>query len=166
MVGGVRLVYEIFEGIQAFNEGHAQEGIEHIFNVLFGVAQGAYLGFIGAAIEPMPVADGSTRLWNGDVRPFEARRPPPVEAEQDAWGVWRTTDEAWVRIEDRYFEVQGARDNLSLRLPSGHRGVTPPLEWSRVRGWQWAHRNPLQRGNLELLRTFAETPAELDNRRS
>ncbi|NUT87428.1 leucine-rich repeat domain-containing protein [Pseudomonas corrugata] len=163
VVGGVRLVYEIFEGIQAFNEGHAQEGIEHIFNVLFGVAQGAYLGFIGAAIESMPVADGSTRLWNGDVRPFEARRLPPVEAEQDAWGVWRTTDAAWVRIEDRYFEVQGTQDNLSLRLPSGHRGVTPPLEWSRARGWQWAHRNPLQRGNLELLRTFAETPAELDN---
>ncbi|CAN1601015.1 dermonecrotic toxin domain-containing protein [Pseudomonas mediterranea] len=163
VVGGVRLVYEIFEGIQAFNEGHAQEGIEHIFNVLFGVAQGAYLGFVGGAIEPMPMADGSTRLWNGDVRPFEARRLPPVEAEQDAWGVWRTTDAAWVRIEDRYFEVQGIQDNLSLRLPSGHRGVVPPLEWSRARGWQWAHRNPLQRGNLELLRTFADTPAELDN---
>ncbi|MCJ8207553.1 DUF6543 domain-containing protein [Pseudomonas sp. RGM2987] len=162
-VGGVRLVYEIFEGIQAFNEGHAQEGIEHIFNVLFGIAQGAYLGFIGGAVEPMPVADGTTRLWNGDVRAFEAQRLPPLEAEQDAWGVWRTTDEAWVRIEDRYFEVQGARDNLSLRLPSGHRGVRPPLEWSRSRGWQWAHRNPMQRDNLALLRTFAETPAELDN---
>ncbi|TWC11464.1 MULTISPECIES: dermonecrotic toxin domain-containing protein [unclassified Pseudomonas] len=162
-VGGVRLVYEIFEGIQAFNEGHAQEGIEHIFNALFGVAQGAYLGFIGAAIEPMPVADGTTRLWNGDVRPFEAQRLPPLEAEQDAWGVWRTADEAWVRIEDRYFEVQGTQDNLRLRLPSGHRGVTPPLEWSRTRGWQWAHRNPMQRSNLELLRTFTETPAELDD---
>ncbi|MBT2339792.1 MULTISPECIES: dermonecrotic toxin domain-containing protein [Pseudomonas] len=163
VVGGVRLVYEIFEGIQAFNEGHAQEGIEHIFNVLFGVAQGAYLGFVGAVIEPMPVADGSTRLWNGDMRPFEARRLPPVEAEQDAWGVWRTPGEAWVRIEDRYFEVQGAQDNLMLRLPAGHRGVTPPLQWSRARGWQWAHRNPLQRDNLALLRTFAETPAELDD---
>jgi Leucine-rich repeat (LRR) protein len=163
VVGGVRLVYEIFEGIQAFNEGHAQEGIEHIFNVLFGIAQGAYLGFVGSAIEPMPVADGTTRLWNGDVRPFEARRLPPVAAEQDAWGVWRTPDEAWVRIEERYFEVQGTRDNMSLRLPSGHKGVTPPMQWNRTRGWQWAHRNPLQRGNLELLRTFAETPAELDN---
>ncbi|SCX76558.1 dermonecrotic toxin domain-containing protein [Pseudomonas sp. NFACC37-1] len=162
-VGGVRLVYEIFEGIQAFNEGHAQEGIEHIFNALFGVAQGAYLGFIGAAIEPMPVADGTTRLWNGDVRPFEAQRLPPVDAEQDAWGVWRTEDEAWVRIEDRYFEVQGTRDNVNLRLPPGHTGVAPPLEWNRTRGWQWAHRNPLQRSGLELLRTFAETPAELDD---
>src|SRR3546814_19888778 len=57
-VGGVRLVYEIFEGIQAFNEGHAQEGIEHIFNVLFGIAQGAYLGFVGGVVEPMPVGDG------------------------------------------------------------------------------------------------------------
>ncbi|WP_122568570.1 dermonecrotic toxin domain-containing protein [Pseudomonas viridiflava] len=162
-VGGVRLVYEIFEGIQAFNEGHAQEGIEHIFNVLFGVAQGAYLGFVGGSVEPMPVRDGTTRLWNGDVSAFEAQRLPPVEAEQDAWGVWRTEDEAWVRIEDRYFEVQGAQDALNLRLPTGHQGVTPPLEWSRARGWQWAHRNPLQRDNLALLRTFAETPAELDD---
>ncbi|QGA50210.1 leucine-rich repeat domain-containing protein [Pseudomonas brassicacearum] len=162
-VGGVRLVYEIFEGIQAFNEGHAQEGIEHIFNVLFGIAQGAYLGFVGGTVEPMPVGDGSTRLWNGDVRPFEARRLPPVEAEQDAWGVWRTTNEAWVRIDDRYFEVQGTNDALDLRLPAGHQGVRPPLEWSRARGWQWAHRNPLQRGRLELLRNFAETPTELDD---
>ncbi|WP_311198547.1 dermonecrotic toxin domain-containing protein [Pseudomonas brassicacearum] len=76
-VGGVRLVYEFFEGIQAFNEGHAQEGIDHIFNVLFGIAQGAYLGFIGGAVEPMPVRDGTTRLWNGDVTPFQARRRPP-----------------------------------------------------------------------------------------
>ena len=163
-VGGVRLVYEIFEGIQAFNEGHAQEGIEHIFNVLFGVAQGAYLGFVGGTVEPMSVGDGTTRLWNGDVRPFEARHLPPVAAEQDAWGVWRTPNEAWVRIEDRYFEVQGTGDALDLRLPAGHKGVRPPLEWSRARGWQWAHRNPLQRGRLELLRNFAETPAELDDR--
>ncbi|CAH0188695.1 leucine-rich repeat domain-containing protein [Pseudomonas brassicacearum] len=162
-VGGVRLVYEIFEGIQAFNEGHAQEGIEHIFNVLFGIAQGAYLGFVGGTVEPLPVADGSTRLWNGDVRPFEARRLPPVEAERDAWGVWRTTNEAWVRIDDRYFEVHGTNDALNLRLPAGHQGVRPPLEWSRARGWQWAHRNPLQRGRLELLRNFAETPSELDD---
>nr|WP_288910747.1 DUF6543 domain-containing protein [uncultured Pseudomonas sp.] len=162
-VGGVRLVYEFFEGIQALNEGHAQEGINHIFNVLFGVAQGAYLGFIGGAVEPMPVHDGTTRLWNGDVTPFQARRLPPVEAEQDAWGVWRTPDEAWVRIDGRYFEVQGTGEALALRLPAGHRGVTPPLEWSRARGWQWAHRNPLQRSNLELLRNFAETPAELDD---
>lgn len=162
-VGGVRLVYEIFEGIQAFNQGHAQEGIEHIFNVLFGIAQGAYLGFVGGSVEPMPVSDGTMRLWNGDVSPFEAQRLPPVEAEQDAWGVWRTTDEAWVRIEDRYFEVEGTQDALSLRLPAGHRGVRPPLEWSRARGWQWAHRNPMQRDNLALLRTFAETPADLDD---
>jgi len=162
-VGGVRLVYEFFEGIQAFNEGHAQEGIDHIFNVLFGVAQGAYLGFIGGAVEPMPMRDGTTRLWNGDVTPFQARRLPPIEAEQDAWGVWRTTDEAWVQVEGRYFEVQGTADAVDLRLPADHRGVTPLLEWNRARGWQWAHRNPLQRGNLELLRNFVETPAELDD---
>ncbi|WP_434563564.1 dermonecrotic toxin domain-containing protein [Pseudomonas sp. Z4-20] len=162
-VGGVRLVYEIFEGIQAFNQGQAQEGIEHIFNVLFGIAQGAYLGFIGGAIEPMQVHDGSTRLWNGDVTPFQARRLPPVEAQQDAWGVWRTTDKAWVRIDDRYFEVQGTGDALDLSLPVGHRGVRPPLAWSRARGWQWAHRDPMQWGNLDLLRSFAETPGELDD---
>lgn len=162
-VGGVRLLYEVFEGIQAFNEGHAQEGIEHIFNVLFGVAQGAYLGFVGGAMEPMPISDGTLRLWNGDVAPFEARRPPPRHAEQDIWGVWRTTSQAWVQIEGRYFEVQGSADELGLRLPSAHKGVRPPLEWSRARGWQWAHRNPLQRDNLALLRNFAETPAELDD---
>ncbi|WP_413770323.1 hypothetical protein, partial [Vibrio vulnificus] len=84
-----------------------------------------YLGFIGGAVEPMPMRDGTTRLWNGDVTPFQARRPPPIEAEQDAWGVWRTTDEAWVQIEGRYFEVQGTADVLDLRLPADHRGVTP-----------------------------------------
>lgn len=162
-VGGVRLVYEVFEGIQAFNEGHAQEGINHIFNVLFGVAQGAYLGFIGGAVEPVPLRDGTTRLWNGDVKPFRARRLPPMEAEQDAWGVWRTEDAAWVEVETHYYEVQGTGDAVSLRLPRDHHGVTPILEWSRRRGWQWAHRNPLQRGNLALLRNFAETPGELDD---
>jgi hypothetical protein len=162
-VGGVRLVYEIFEGIQAFNEGHAQEGIDHIFNVLFGIAQGAYLGFVGAAIEPMPVRDGTLRLWNGDVTPFEARRLPGAEAEQDTWGIWRSQDAAWVRIDGRYFEVQGQGPDVELRLPAGHRGVVPPLEWNRSRGWQWAHRNPLQRDNLLLLRNVAETPTELDD---
>ncbi|MBV4551945.1 leucine-rich repeat domain-containing protein [Pseudomonas sp. SWRI102] len=162
-VGGVRLVYEIFEGIQAFNEGHAQEGIDHIFNVLFGIAQGAYLGFTGAAIEPMPVKDGTLRLWNGDVTPFQTRRLPGMEAEQDAWGVWRTPSEAWVRIDDHYFEVQGQGSSVELRLPAGHRGVTPPLEWSRTRGWRWAHQNPLHRNNLQLVHNFAETPAELDD---
>ncbi|MDO7899380.1 dermonecrotic toxin domain-containing protein [Pseudomonas citrulli] len=162
-VGGVRLLYEVFEGIQAFNAGHAQEGIEHLFNALFGVAQGAYLGFVGAVIEPMPVHDGTLRLWNGDVTPFQARQLPPVEAVQDAWGVWRTDDHAWVRIDERYFEVQGSADTLNLRLPSTHRGVTPLLEWSRDGGWQWVHRNPLQRNNLQLLRTFEQTPVELDD---
>jgi len=163
-VGGVRLVYEFFEGIQAFNEGHAQEGINHIFNVLFGIAQGAYLGFVGGAVEPMPLSDGTTRLWNGDVTSFQARGRPPMEAEQDGWGVWRTADQAWVQVEGRYFEVQGRADALDLRLPAGHRGVTPLLEWSRTRGWRWAHRNPLQRSSLELLRDFAGTPDELDDR--
>ncbi|WP_457970634.1 leucine-rich repeat domain-containing protein [Pseudomonas sp. R4-84] len=162
-VGGAQMVYEIFEGIQAFNEGQAQEGIDHIFNVLFGIAQGAYLGFVGGTLEPMSAHDGSTRLWNGDVRSFRAQGVPPAEAEQDAWGVWRTPEQAWVRIDDDYFEVQGAGDALDLRLPADHRGIRPPLKWNRARGWQWAHRDPMRQGNLELLRSFAETPSELDD---
>lgn len=60
-------------------------------------------------------------------------------------------------------EVQGTGDALNLRLPVGHRGIRPPLAWSRGRGWQWAHRDPMQRGNLELVRSFVETPGELDD---
>jgi len=154
-LGMGQFILDVYEGAHALNLGERLEAIQHLFSAAMSAATFA-VGAFGAnhlldEMNPVVATDGNERLWHGRTEAFASLRSPPDYATVDAYGVWRAADDAWVKIDGRFYEVTGEGRDLHLRLPPDHRGVAPALEWSRPIGWRWMHRDPLGMQGARLL---------------
>ena len=154
-LGMGQFILDVYEGIHDLNLGEKLEAIQHLFSAALSVVTVVAGGFVAnqlvGEMAPVTTADGGERLWHGRTEGFAATRLPPADVTPDVYGVWRAADNAWVKIEGRFYEVVGEEHNLRIKLPPGARGVEPALEWSRPRGWRWAHRDPLSMQGARLL---------------
>lgn len=155
-LGAGQFVLDVYEGIHDLNLGETEQAIQHLFSAALSVGTVAVTGIAAnhlvGRMAPVTLADGSERLWHGRIEGFAATRLPPATADVDAFGVWRAGDSAWVRLQDRFYEVTGSGRALRLKLPVDYRGVEPLLTWRRTTGWRWAHRDPLGMQGPQLLR--------------
>ncbi|WP_339492593.1 leucine-rich repeat domain-containing protein [Pseudomonas sp. EA_15y_Pfl2_R67] len=155
-LGMGQFILDVYEGVHALNLGERLEAIQHLFSAAMSAATFA-VGALGANhllddMNPVVTTNGNERLWHGRTEAFASLRSPPDYATVDPYGVWRAADDAWVKIDGRFYEVTGEELDLHLRLPPDHRGVVPAVEWRRPTGWRWMHRDPLGMQGARLLR--------------
>ncbi|WP_325919188.1 leucine-rich repeat domain-containing protein [Pseudomonas frederiksbergensis] len=154
-LGMGQFILDVYEGAHALNLGERLEAIQHLFSAAMSAATFG-VGAFGAnhlldEMSPVVTIEGHQRLWHGRTEAFASLRSPPAHATVDPYGVWRAADDAWVKIDGRFYEVTGQERDLRLRLAPDYRGVAPALEWRRATGWRWMHRDPLGMQGARLL---------------
>ncbi|MGE8061904.1 dermonecrotic toxin domain-containing protein [Pseudomonas sp. NPDC089547] len=119
--------------------------------------------FIEELVE-VELPDGSTRLWNQDLTPFEQDVAPPAQASPDGLGLYRQDGKVWLRLEDKTFSLKWNADTGTYRIehPSKANGYEPPLRHNGAGAWLQVTDRPLSWSGMALLRRIGHLNAHFD----
>ncbi|WP_081042087.1 dermonecrotic toxin domain-containing protein [Pseudomonas putida] len=187
-----QLAHEVYEGIEAWKNDERDTAFTYMVDVIENVALMAALSAAakaagntegGGALEepevervavPTPsfieelveveLPDGSTRLWNQDLTPFEQDVTLPSQASPDELGLYRHNGKIWLRIEDKAFSLKwnAHTGTYSLEHPSKTGGYEPPLQHNGAGAWLQVTDKPLNWSGMALLRRIGHLNAHFD----
>lgn len=170
-----RWLGEVFQAVEAWQEGDTREALEHVTQVATdiaviaataaGVTAAQRLWNRSTLVDSLTAArmqDGSERLWNGDLVPFRSEALPAA-AQCDEAGVWRVDDQAWITLEGFHYRVvQRASDGHWQLLPRDGHG--PLLMHNGAGAWRLWSEQPMQwRGSHYLCQRLGGQLAQLDD---
>ncbi|MCE7762329.1 hypothetical protein GQL56_06685 [Pseudomonas putida] len=120
--------------------------------------------FIEELVE-VELPDGSTRLWNQDLTPFEQDVTLPSQASPDELGLYRHNGKIWLRIEDKAFSLKWNADTgtYSIEHPGKAGGYEPPLRHNGAGAWLQVTDKPLSWSGMTLLRRIGHLNAHFDD---
>ena len=123
-----QLADEVFEGLLDWAEGQGLEAIEHVAGVTESVVQLIAFGAAGQlahlklstfveGLKPVTLADGKTRLWHADLRPYEQKTVTLAPGSKpDAHGFHSHAGKKILRLENKHYEVSQAADTDPHRI--------------------------------------------------
>ncbi|TCP74976.1 Leucine-rich repeat (LRR) protein [Pseudomonas putida] len=119
--------------------------------------------FIEELVE-VELPDGSTRLWNQDLTPFEQDVTLPTQASPDGLGLYRQDGKTWLRLEGKAFSLKWNADTgtYSVEHPSKAGGYEPPLRHNGAGAWLQVTDKPLSWSGMALLRRIGHLNAHFD----
>lgn len=188
-----QLAHEVYEGIEAWKNDERDVAFTYMVDVIENVALMAALSAAakaagnteggGAWEEPevervavptpsfieelveVELPDGSTRLWNQDLTPFEQDVTLPSQASPDELGLYRHNGKIWLRIEDKAFSLKWNADTgtYSIEHPSRTGGYEPPLRHNGAGAWLQVTDQPLSWSGMALLRRIGHLNAHFDD---
>ncbi|MFJ9991718.1 dermonecrotic toxin domain-containing protein [Pseudomonas putida] len=173
-VTACQLLYEVYEGYEAWDVGDRDEALQHleVVGLNLAVIAGLHVGGqvvrtlartpLLESLDPITRADGSQRLWRPDLTPYRVEAAEATEAAEQTEHTWRM-DNHWYR---RRFDQQLKR--WRLVHPDDPDAYQPLLEHNGEGAWRAEHEQPrdwpLARQVKRLdsrLETFP--PAELEH---
>lgn len=159
MVFAAQILGEVYEGVEAWEQGDIDGALGHAKAVALdlgtAVATGVALHYAGKftrnlieVIRP----DGTPRLWNGDLQPY--RVDPPADARPNALGLLESGAQRHVQLEDGHFAVRPHADGQRwcITHPGDREAFQPLLEHNGEGAWHAAHEQPLEWPRRTLLR--------------
>ncbi|CAI3810644.1 hypothetical protein GLGCALEP_06118 [Pseudomonas sp. MM221] len=119
--------------------------------------------FIEELVE-VELPDGSTRLWNQDLTPFEQDVTLPSQASPDELGLYRQDGKVWLRLEDKAFSLKwnAGTGTYSIEHPGKADGYEPPLRHNGAGAWLQVTDRPLSWSGMALLRRIGHLNAHFD----
>ncbi|MGE8186728.1 NEL-type E3 ubiquitin ligase domain-containing protein [Pseudomonas sp. NPDC086278] len=168
MVG--QMMLETLEGIEDWSTGDKEEASAHLTGVLINFAQLTIMGaghvLPGGAPAPVKaspfidglktveLADGTTRLWNPDLSPYEHNVSLPKDSRPDERGLHRHNDQDILPMDGKYFEVKAHphTGQPRLRHPSRPTAYQPRLEHNGAGAWQTELDRPREWDKTVLMR--------------
>ncbi|MGF6391916.1 dermonecrotic toxin domain-containing protein [Pseudomonas plecoglossicida] len=168
VVGGGQIVDEFLEGVHAANEQDSDEAIAHLFSVVESLAQFAALGAAAGLVAPtgplqawhMIDSEVGTRLWHGDLTPFQGESGLPLTAGAD--GFHEGQGQSWLKMQGRRYLLEKTTDGgRRLAATHGHR-IQPNLQGIDPGPWIFAHEQPLHWDRTQLLQRLTNTATGLD----
>jgi hypothetical protein len=163
-----QLLDELVEGVVDLAEGQAMEAAGHLVGVVGDVVQLAAFGVGGELARSVfvdgmrPVeANGKTRLWNPDPKPYRQTLQLPSDSTPDALGLHTYAGQQILPLEGQHYAVKfdAASGEHRIQHPSRTDAYTPPIRHNdSPRAWDDERRlqalgpfNPAERE--QILRT-------------
>lgn len=162
-VGAAQMCDEAFEGIEAFEQGERKEMWAHFSSVALNAAFMAGGAKLIPKIEPSDLVDqmrpvkranGESRLWRPDLKPYESRLELPAGSVPDAQGLHRIAGKTLLPIEGKLYEVQqdSATERYRIAHPSRPDAYQPDLTHNGSGGWNHQLESPQRWQGATLMR--------------
>lgn len=146
MVGAAQMCDEVFEGIEAYEQGEPKEMWAHFSSVALNVA------FVGTgaavlpkiqlssrvnALKPVTLANGEQRLWNPDLSTYEDAVSLAPEARPDASGLYPHEGQKILPLEDKHYRIRhdAGSDRYSILHPTRAEAYSPELVHNGEGAW-------------------------------
>ena len=168
MVG--QMLLETMEGIEDWSKGDRDEASALLVGVMINAVQLALMmaGHVLPAGMPTPVKastfvdqlkkielpDGSTRLWNPDLQPYEHAVSLPKNSVPNARGLHRHNGQDLLPLGGKHFAVADdpQTGQPRLRHPNRSTAYQPKLEHNGAGAWQTELDRPVEWGKTALMR--------------
>jgi hypothetical protein len=165
-----QMLLETMEGIEDWSKGDRDEAAGLLVGVMINAAQLALMmaGHVLPGGLPMPVkassfvdqlkkvelADGSTRLWNPDLKPYEHAVSLPKDAVANERGLHRHNGRDFLPREGKHFEVTDDPQTGQPRLQHPNRSTAyqPKMKHNGAGAWQTELDRPIEWDKTALMR--------------
>ncbi|AZE68315.1 Leucine rich repeat-containing protein [Pseudomonas synxantha] len=155
-VGVGQLLGEVYEGVQDWQHGHKTDALEHMTNVAEGIASMALMAVGGKAVgalfkdasrmpasyfeqfEAVKAAQGESRLWRRDLRPYQQSVAAEVLATPSYKGIYQYQGRSYIAIDGAIYRVSFDAGVGRWRVlhPVRQTAYRPLLEHNGFGGWR------------------------------
>ena len=163
VVGAAQMCDEVFEGVEAYEQGDLVQMWAHLSSVALNVA------VIGVGSQVLPnvritqparplkavtLENGQERLWHADLEPYKARINLAPGTQADELGLYSHQGRQYVALNGDYYQVR--RDPLSgqyrIQHPSRSSAYAPELIHNGQGTWSHELEQPLSWSGVTLMR--------------
>jgi hypothetical protein len=179
-----QLMAEFAEGVEDWSNGDKDEASAHINSVIINFAQlalmsaGHVLPSGAAAVKPSPfvdnlkpvsMPDGSTRMWNPDLAPYEHKIALPKGSRPDDTGLHQHNGRDVLQLEDKQYVVKKdpQTGKHHVQHPTRTGAYAPQVEHNAAGAWKTELDRPVEWDKIRALRrlnplanTFSDTTLE------
>lgn len=160
----VQLLDEVYEGVKAWNVGDIDAALGHVKAVALDVASAVgtavalnYASKLGSKLVEVARADGTPRLWNGDLRPW--RTSLTERAVRNEAGQWVNEGRHYFVVDAEHYEQRLHADGQRWELhdPEAPGAFRPAFEHNGKGAWMGTHEAPHQWPRQTLLRRIGHS---------
>nr|WP_180205439.1 NEL-type E3 ubiquitin ligase domain-containing protein [Pseudomonas sp. SbOxS1]NYU05538.1 hypothetical protein [Pseudomonas sp. SbOxS1] len=165
LVTAVQLGREVYQGVEAWKEGDAEEAWGHLTSVMQNVAFMAVLGALASKAPPITASRfvdgmrkvttpfGEPRLWNPDLVAYKSSVALDGVT-PNALGQYEVGGKTYIKIEGNAYEksYDPALDQWSIKHPTDPEAFQPILQHNQLGAWRHLDERPLEWDRLTLLR--------------
>lgn len=151
-----QLLDEAYEGWQAWQLGDRHQALHHLEVVGINLALIGGLHMAGKAmpkllgsplldtLEPVRIADGTTRLWSPELAPYRSPVELPTDLQPNALGQYQHDARHFIRLDGRLYEqrLDTVTGRWRLLHPSDAEAWQPPLAHNDEGAWHAEHEQP------------------------
>ncbi|MGY2261524.1 dermonecrotic toxin domain-containing protein [Pseudomonas sp. SDO55104_S430] len=162
-IGAAQMCDDVFEGIEAFEQGEIKEMWAHLASVALNI------GFVGTGaavlpkvqlssvvdtLKPVTLANGQQKLWNPDISSYRSSATLAPESEADEWGLHTHEGQRLLRVEGDHYEVEQdpTTERFRIKHPTRPDAYSPELVHNRQGAWHHEGENPQTWDGPKLMR--------------
>ena len=159
-----QMLKEVYEGVEDWAHGDVDHAREHLLNVARDIAVNGAIAVGAAAVgtlasrlsqatrnhfegfEPIQRDDGSARLWNKQLEPYEHKTAGERQHRADAQGFFKYQGADCVQVNGKHYraEFDSSLNQWRIAHPARPTAFKPALLHNRQGAWQHAHERPLE----------------------
>jgi Leucine-rich repeat (LRR) protein len=165
LVTAVQLGREVYQGVEAWKEGDAEEAWGHLTSVMQNVAFMAVLGAVASKAPPITASRfvggmrkittpfGEPRLWNPDLVAYKSSIALD-NVTPNALGQYEVGDKTYIKIEGNAYEktYDSTLKQWRIKHPTDPGAYQPVLRHNQLGAWRHLDERPLEWDRLTLLR--------------
>ncbi|WP_025857317.1 NEL-type E3 ubiquitin ligase domain-containing protein [Pseudomonas sp. CHM02] len=162
-VGAAQMCYEVFEGVEAYEEGDIKQMWAHFssvaLNAAFFAAGAKVLPRIKSvnmldSLKPVTLPTGRRMLWKADLDPYESAIRLNPGSKPDELGLHQQDGDTLLPLEGKLYKVRPDADTGQFRIlhPTRPEAYTPKLEHNYQGAWNHELEEPLTWDEPTLLR--------------
>ncbi|BCX65934.1 NEL-type E3 ubiquitin ligase domain-containing protein [Pseudomonas izuensis] len=162
-VGAAQMCDEVFEGMEAYEQGETKEMWAHFSSVALNVAfvgTGAavlpkiQVSSVADSLKPVTLVNGKQKLWKPDLSPYKASIKLAPEARPDELGLYPHNGQTVLPIEDAVYQVKQGADSNSYRIqhPTRPEAYAPELRHNGEGAWHHELERPQTWKGATLMR--------------